>query len=315
MRVVEVENLRKVFGDTVAVDGISFGVGRGEIVALLGPNGAGKTTTIKSILNLIVPDSGRIVVAGRDVRPGDYWLYDFISGVLEGNRNIYWRLTVEQNIRFFAGLNGRKISKGEIDGILERFGLGEKRKTEARNLSRGMQQKLAIASVLARKTPILILDEPTLGLDVDTTYQLMEIVRSLREDMGRTIIVSSHNMRFVENTADRVIFINGGRIVAEGSVEQLKRMFSYETYMFRASGGNISPQGIFPDGKVERVGDEWRIYVSLNQSEIYDAVDALRSNGFLLKEIRLQEPDLESIYMRVMKEERSDETASGNGNA
>ncbi len=296
---IAVEHLGKRFGDTVAVDDVSFRVERGEIVALLGPNGAGKTTTIKSILNLIVPDSGRIVVAGRDVRPGDYWLYRYVSGVLEGNRNIYWRLTVEQNLLFFAGLNGRWMGRSERESLLRRFGLMEKRGEEARKLSRGMQQKLAIMCVLVRNTDAIVLDEPTLGLDVDTTHHLARIVRDLREEMGKTILISSHNMKFVERVADRVIFINRGRIVAQGAVSELRRMFAFRTYSIRVSGeGNL--QEIFPDARIEREGNTHVIRISLEPDHLYDVVDRLRSGGFLLEEIRRDEPDLEEIYLKVI---------------
>ncbi len=296
---ITVENLNKRFGDTVAVEGISFEVREGEIVALLGPNGAGKTTTIKSILNLIVPDSGRIAIRGREVKSGDYWLYRFISGVLEGNRNIYWRLTVEQNLQFFAGLNGRWISKQERENLLERFGLLEKRNEEARNLSRGMQQKLAVLCVLVRGTEAIVLDEPTLGLDVDTTYQLADVIRYMREDSGKTLLVSSHNMKFVERIADRIIFINRGKVVAQGTVDELRRMFAFQTYSIRVSGDG-NPEELFPDARIEKEGSAHVIHMSIEPEHLYDVIDRLRSGDFLLEEIRKDEPDLEEIYLKVI---------------
>ncbi len=295
---IAVEHLVKRFGDVVAVDDVSFEVGEGEIVALLGPNGAGKTTTIKSILNLMVPDSGRITIGGRVVKPGDHWLYRHISGVLEGNRNIYWRLTVEQNLQFFVGLSGKWVARRDRERLLERFGLLERRGQEARKLSRGMQQKLAVLCVLVRGTDYIVLDEPTLGLDVDTTYQLADMIRFMK-DSGRTLLVSSHNMKFVERIADRVVFINRGRVVAQGGVDELRRMFAFRTYSIRVVGrGN--PGQLFPDARVEQKENAHVIHISLEPEHLYDVVDKLRSHGFLLEEIRRDEPDLEEIYLKVI---------------
>src|SRR4029077_21249393 len=150
--IVSVEDLTKVYrsrrrGEVRAVDGVSFDVRPGEIVGLLGPNGAGKTTTIKCLCTLVTPTSGRIVVDGVDARERPRAAVQKLAAVLEGTRNIYWRLSARENLEFFAALQGisRSSISSLIDGLLERFRLTEQRNADARTLSRGMQQKLAVA--------------------------------------------------------------------------------------------------------------------------------------------------------------------------
>jgi len=185
MDALVVEQLSKVYRQrkkrVVALDGISFSVEEGEIVGLLGPNGAGKTTAIKCICGLIEPDGGRIEIYREETIHKCYAAARYVAALLEGNRNVYWRLTVRENLAFFAGLMGRGgvAVRREIEELVERFGLSEKANTQARFLSRGIQQKLALACCLIRATPVLLLDEPTLGLDVEASHDLRGFIKQL----------------------------------------------------------------------------------------------------------------------------------------
>ena len=164
MDAVEVINLTKYYETVKAADDISFSVKKGSICGILGPNGSGKTTTIKSICNLIIPDNGKIKICGKDNKKSA----NRISAMFEGNRNLYWRLTPRENLRYFAGirgLGGKKL-ESDIDMLLDRFNLSDKKNVMVNNLSRGMQQKVAIAMTLICNTDVVLLDEPTLGLDV-----------------------------------------------------------------------------------------------------------------------------------------------------
>ncbi|MDW8110619.1 MAG: ABC transporter ATP-binding protein, partial [Candidatus Bipolaricaulota bacterium] len=237
--VLQVKNLTKVYrsrrrGDIVAVDNVSFRVYKNEVVGLLGPNGAGKTTTIKSICTILRPTSGEIWVDGADAIRNPRAALEKVAAVLEGNRNIYWRLTVRDNLEFFAGLQGQSLRsvRSYIDELIEMFNLQEKVKEQARTLSRGMQQKLAVACALVKRTPILLLDEPTLGLDVETSYELRWILKRMAEQGQRTILLSSHDMNVVQDICERVIIINHGRIVVDDRIENLKRLFTASAYRF-----------------------------------------------------------------------------------
>ncbi len=314
--VVKVEGLRKVYrsrrqGETVAVDDVSFEVGRGEIVGLLGPNGAGKTTTIKSICTLVTPTAGAIHINGIDVSTKPRAAVANIAAVLEGNRNLYWRLTVAENLELFAGLHGiaPKRARPLIAELIERFHLTDKTKAEARTLSRGMQQKLAVACALVKETPILLLDEPTLGLDVETSLELRQTLRTLAATGERTILLSSHDMDVVQATCERVLIINKGRIVTDDNVSNLLELFRVQSYRFTLSGtidkdALASLREEFPHMRVDT--DEPRTIVEAELTEagqIYDFVEGLRRTSASIESIDRQDPNLEEIFLRVVKGE------------
>jgi len=206
--VLKVHNLTKIYSagsiEVRALDGVSFEVPRGIIFGLLGPNGAGKTTTVKSACGLIKPDSGTITVNGYDILRQRALALSQVAAVLEGNRNIYWRLTPRENLEFFAAIRGRrpKTLRKEIQELIEVFGLTEKVNQPVRNLSRGMQQKLAMAVTLVIGAPILLLDEPTLGLDVTASYDIRNLLRRIVGEQNRTVIVTTHDMNVVQDICE-----------------------------------------------------------------------------------------------------------------
>ena len=315
---LEVEGLRKIYRsnrkETEALSGISFSIKKGEIVGLLGPNGAGKTTTIKCICSLIYPTSGKIYVKGVDALRHPSFALKNISAVLEGNRNIYWRMTVKENLEFFAGLQGLDINytKESIENIIEFFNLSEKRNVQARFLSRGMQQKLAVACAFIKNTDILLLDEPTLGLDVESTYELKNLIREKAEMDGKTILLSSHNMRLIEDVCKSVIIINKGKIVVQDEVDNLKNFFRVNAYILEIEGKitaedkeNMKREFLlvkFQENKYNTI-----IEVEIKDtSRIYDIMDFLRKKRVMLKSIRNREPDFEEVYLRIIRNETLD---------
>jgi ABC-2 type transport system ATP-binding protein len=223
-----------------AVDGVGFSVERGALVGLLGPNGAGKTTTIKALCGLIEPDAGELTVAGIDVRRRRRHALRHLAAVLEGNRNLYWRLTAFENLTYFAGNRGmpRRSVVKRIDELLERFDLGAKRDALVSSLSRGMQQKLALAVAALADTDVVLLDEPTLGLDVETGYEVRALLREMQRE-GRTVIVSTHDMPVVQDLCERTVVIAHGRVLVDDRVDHLMRLFAsraYEVDARRAAG-------------------------------------------------------------------------------
>lgn len=313
---LHVKNLTKIYrsrrrGDTVAVDDVSFSVRKNEVVGLLGPNGAGKTTIIKSICTILRPTSGEIWVDGADAIRNPRAALEKVTAVLEGNRNIYWRLTVRDNLEFFAGLQGQSLRsvKSYIDELIEMFGLKEKVHEQARALSRGMQQKLAVACALVKRTPILLLDEPTLGLDVETSYELRWILKRMAEQGQRTILLSSHDMNVVQDICERVVIINRGKIVVDDRIENLKRLFSASAYRFEIAG-QLSPQ---QEHKLKEQFDLIKITANdqrtvieaelLDARRVYEIIDVVQSNGCQLESVGKQYPDLEEIFLKIVKGE------------
>lgn len=230
MQVLEAQHLKKIYrskgNQFPAVRDVSLRIAAGEVLAFLGPNGAGKTTTIKMIASLILPDEGWVRIAGMDPHRDTRALRS-LGAVLEGNRNLYWRLTPEENLEYFGVLRGlsRKLAQQRGGELLERFELIEKRKTVTQNLSRGMQQKLAIAVSLVHDPQLLLLDEPTLGLDVEATQHVKSLVREIAAE-GRAILLTTHQLDIAEELSDRVAIINQGEIVAEEPTSELIRQFS-----------------------------------------------------------------------------------------
>jgi len=312
--VLQVKDLTKLYRQrraeaVVAVDRVSFSVRKNEVVGLLGPNGAGKTTTIKCIAGLIKPTSGEIWLDGVDALRRPTRAMEKVAALLEGNRNIYWRLTVRENLEFFAGLQGYPVGKvkGYIDELIELFDLKEKERTTARKLSRGMQQKLALACALVRQTEVLLLDEPTLGLDVETSYEMRHVLKEMAARGERTILLSSHDMHVVQDICRRVVIINNGRVVVDDRVTSLMKLFQASAYRFEIEGQlsaelELKLKGRFP--LLALSATDHRTYIDADledDTQLYEVMDILRDGNTQIKSIGHKEPNLEEIFLRIVK--------------
>lgn len=231
---LSIDGLSKTYrgsnGPIPAVDGLSFEANYGEVLGLLGPNGSGKTTTIKSILGLVNPDAGAVVVDGLEIAKNRRFFLARCGAVLEGSRNLYWRLTPKENINYFAGLRGLSIRavRTRARSLIDTLGLSGCAGKEVGKLSRGYQQRSAIACALIHNPAIVLLDEPTLGLDYDSRSSVKDLVRSLARE-HRAVIVSSHDMAFIEDVCDRVVVLKSGRSIADESVGALRSALSGHT--------------------------------------------------------------------------------------
>ena len=308
--VVAVENLRKTYGDgedaVTAVDGVSFEVEAGEAVGLLGPNGAGKTTTIKALLGLVVATDGTARVNGVDVQDDPPAAYRHVGAMLEGVRNIYWRLTVMENLQFFAALAGQRPAsvRERHEELLDQFGILDEADTAVRELSRGQKQKVSLACTLARGADVAFLDEPTLGLDVESSLELRRELRRLIDEEGLSVVVSSHDMDVIEAVCDRVIIMSNGRIVADDRVDNLLEVFRTQTYRVQVEGGvpaDVRERlvGTFDAESFEQRGDRESFEVPVTGDEFYEMVDALREGGCHVASFDVVEPDLEEVFLHV----------------
>jgi ABC-2 type transport system ATP-binding protein len=227
-KVLTLANLRKVYGDTVAVDGISFDVGRNEIVGLLGPNGAGKTTIINMILGVLEPTAGAIHIEGVDIAAHRSQAlaktnFTAVYAPLPGN------LTVVQNLRFFGLLYSVKNLSARMDELIGQFDIERFRDTKCGVLSSGEQTRAGLAKALLNRPHLLLLDEPTASLDPSAARDVRARIREFaaREDVG--ILWTSHNMHEVEQVCDRVLFLSHGRILLEGDPKTLPHERGKET--------------------------------------------------------------------------------------
>ena len=221
---IEVRNLTKRFGDFVAVDNISFEIQEGEILGLLGPNGAGKTTTIHMLLGLITPTAGSIRIFGLDLaehRETILKQVNFSSTYI----SMPYSLTVEENLRVVARLYGLSNITQHIDEVVKKLDMQEIRGKLTRKLSSGQMSRLTLAKAVMTRPKVLLLDEPTASLDPDITQKIKAFLKEHRRSENLSILYTSHNMREMEEMSDRIIFLQRGGIVAEGTAQQIVERF------------------------------------------------------------------------------------------
>jgi len=218
---IEFDRLSKSYGDLLAVSDLSLRVGEGEVYALLGANGAGKTTALRCLATLLRPTAGTARIAGFDAAREPLEVRRRL-GFLAASMGLYQRLTARELLRYFANLNGidGEAAERRIDEMVEAFGLGEFAERLCGKLSTGQRQRVSIARAVVHDPPALVLDEPTLGLDVLSSESILRFVEDAR-GRGRAVIFSTHQMSEVELLADRVGVIAGGRLAAEGTVAEI----------------------------------------------------------------------------------------------
>ncbi|WP_262175480.1 ABC transporter ATP-binding protein [Haloarcula laminariae] len=304
---VAVDGLRKTFGTgegaVTAVDGVAFEIERGSVVGLLGPNGAGKTTLIKSVLGMVLPDEGEVRIGGVDARASPRAAYADVDAMLEGARNDYWRLTVRENLRYFATVSGVDPDSvaARHDRLLDRLDLAAKADVPVRDLSRGMKQKVSLASVLAGGAGVVFLDEPTLGLDVESSRTLQRELRRLVAEEDLTVVLSSHDMDVVERVCDRVVVMADGRVVADDSVDALLGTDDSHRLELASADFDSDLLAVLSErGAVvgtERFDGGGRVEVSADSDELYALLAALDDRGVTLDDVRSVERDLESVFV------------------
>jgi ABC-2 type transport system ATP-binding protein len=306
---VYVDGVAKTFGSgdeaVTAVEEVSFAVEPGEVVGLLGPNGAGKTTTIKSILGLVLPDEGDVRIEGIDVYERPRAASEHVDAMLEGARNDYWRLTVRENLRYFASVRGQDpdVVADRHDQLLDHLDLADKADTAVRDLSRGMKQKVSLASVLAGDVSVAFLDEPTLGLDVESSLKLRGELRRLVDERGLTLVLSSHDMDVIEDVCDRVVIMNDGRVVVDDTVEDLLAGFETKGYRFTVRGLDgptlADLRERFDVTGVEELDGRTRLDVAADSDAFYRLTDAMEAFDLEVAGVETAQPDLAEAFVEV----------------
>jgi ABC-type multidrug transport system, ATPase component len=227
MRAILLENVTKKFGDFTAVDGLSFHVDEGEIFGLLGPNGAGKTTTIKMITGLLRPTSGRIEVLGIDVTKETMRVRERL-GWVSSEVILDDDLTAMQNLWIQAKLYGVKNWRERAENLLRFFGLEGFKDSKVKGFSTGMRKKLEIAMALLHSPEIILMDEPTVGLDVVSRKAVWEVITRVNKELKVTVLLTTHYLEEADNLCNRIVIINRGKKVVEGTPEELKSRYAYD---------------------------------------------------------------------------------------
>jgi ABC-type multidrug transport system ATPase subunit len=218
--IIRVENLSKQFGNFDAVNNLSFCVKEGEVYGFLGQNGAGKSTTMRMLLTLIAPTKGNINIFNKSLLKNRKEVLSNIGALIE-KPDLYKYLTAYENIRLFAQLSRIKFSKNDLMNQLEKVGLGDRANDKVKKYSQGMKQRLGIAIALIHNPKLVMLDEPTNGLDPQGIADIRNLIINLSKKEGRTVVVSSHLLNEIEQVADRVLIIDKGKKIVEGTINSL----------------------------------------------------------------------------------------------
>ena len=218
--VIQVREISKSFGDIKAVDNLSFSVEAGKVYGFLGQNGAGKSTMIRMLLTLVEPDSGKIEIFGMNLKKNRREILRQTGAIIE-KPDLYKFLTATENISIFSRLSGVKVSPRQMMEQLEMVGLSERANSKVKTYSQGMKQRLGLACALIHQPQLIILDEPTNGLDPQGIADMRQLILHLSRDLGKTLLVSSHLLGEMEMVADDMLIISKGRKVVEGKVSEL----------------------------------------------------------------------------------------------
>ncbi|MFC1994859.1 ABC transporter ATP-binding protein [Chloroflexota bacterium] len=294
--VIIVRDFRKVYGDLVAVDSISFEVQRGEIFGLLGPNGAGKTSTLETLEGLRSSDGGVLQVMGVDPTREARKLRNLI-GVQLQTSGLPDSMCVDEAMRFFSAYH--RVAPNYQ--LLERMGLSDKMNVQYHMLSTGLQRRLALAVALAHKPPVVLLDEPTAGLDVPSRNELHDLMRELKTS-ATTIILATHDMAEAEKMADRVAILLRGRIAAIGTPRELTATGSGLTKISAHTEGNSlsKPNLTFPAVSQQAFQDEYAIYYSTDPGPTVSAIIAhIQDHVDTLIDLRVERPSLEERFLEI----------------
>lgn len=323
-RAVQVRDLKKCFmsrkkkffrtiekKEFKAVDGVSFDIYKGEIFGLLGPNGAGKTTTIKMITGILRPTSGSVCVMDKDVDKNPLQALKNIGTVLAGDRSIYWKLTARENLEYFASLYGcnKKEGKKRAEAIIERLGLSEKADELVEKFSTGMKQKVALGKALIPNAPVVLLDEPTLGLDPQSALNLREIILDIKNE-GRTVLLTTHYMEEADFLCDRIAIIDGGKIIALDTPENLKRSInevkSIKIELTKADEKLLSEikameniKNVINDYNSEKRNYTLTIHHTNGNTIIQKLLDCISKNKSQILNINVLEPSLEDVFIHL----------------
>jgi len=302
--IIKAQNLTKRYGQFTAVDNLQLEIAEGEIFGLLGPNGAGKTTTILMLMGLTEPSGGTAWVAGFDATRNPLAVKRLV-GYLPDNVGFYEDLTGKENLRYTAALNdmaGRETEQ-RIAMLLKRVGLAAAADQKAGTYSRGMRQRLGIADVLLKDPKVVILDEPTLGIDPEGVREILELIHNLAREDGRTVLISSHQLRQVQQICDRVGIFVGGKLLAAGPIQSLGRQVMAGQPMFLEVRAEPDGEGLAAaitrlEG-VQEINREGDLLVAQCDRDVRrQVVAALGAGGYSLLHLNLKGYTLDDIYRR-----------------
>ena len=291
---VEIAGLSRRYGRVQALDGVDLAVGEGEFFGLLGPNGAGKTTLISVLAGLVRADAGSVRVMGHDV-VADYRAARRALGVVPQELVFDPFFTVRESLRIQSGYFGLRHNDAWIDEILHHLDLTSKADANMRSLSGGMKRRVLVGQALVHRPPVIVLDEPTAGVDVELRRSLWQFIRRLNGD-GHTVILTTHYLEEAEALCGRIAMLKAGRVVALDTKQALLSRYPGLTVRLVARELPVA----WRDRLLRRTGDVWHLAID-RPADLESLLAALRVEGIAVDELTLDEADLEQVFLRIMQ--------------
>lgn len=304
MSLLEVRGLRKTFKDVVAVDGADFSIEKGEVFGLLGPNGAGKSTTISMIAGLLRPSDGSIILKGKGVTSNPALVKD-VLGLVPQDVALYPTLTARENLYFWGRMYGLRGSllKERVEEALQYAGLTDRANDRIDTYSGGMKRRINIAAALVHRPELLIMDEPTVGIDPQSRNHILETVLSLNKE-GITLIYTSHYMEEVEYLCSRVAIMDHGKVIASGTTDELRRLAGdadrLDVAVSDVTEAAIEElKGIAGVIEVTSLNGTVTVMAKDGHEKVSQVLDVLKRGGAKVKSVSIVEPNLESVFLRL----------------
>ncbi|MBQ8659616.1 MAG: ABC transporter ATP-binding protein [Bacilli bacterium] len=291
MSILEVKDLNKSFGKKKILNNVSFSLNEGEILGFIGPNGAGKTTTIKLALGLQKIDSGSVIINGYDVKKDFVKAIEKVGAIVE-NPDLYMYLTGRENLKMIASMY-KGITKERIDDVINIVGLGNRIDGKVSKYSLGMRQRLGIAAALLNEPNLLILDEPTNGLDPEGIKELRDLLKTLAKD-GMGILISSHNLAELESFCSNVCIIQNGAVVTQGTVKEIKKR-DVPVYLFEVSDASMLKDKL---NDKEEILDKTHVRIVRTKKEVSSLIKELISDGVDVFEAKMLQVTLEDAFLQ-----------------
>ena len=295
---LSIKNITKIYGKKTAADHVSFDIQEGEIFGFLGPNGASKTTVIKSIMGFIFPDEGEVYINGYNTKKEYEKAMASVGGIVE-NPEMYVNLSARKNIEMYARLHGN-IPKERIDEVISEVGLSARSKDPIKKYSLGMKQRIGLAQAMVHKPKLLILDEPTNGLDPTGIHQLRDVLKKYAHEQGGAVMVSSHILSEMQLLCDRVGIINNGKLIKVCTMEELEKMNSSSRYFIKVSDADKAKALLSGNEKASdiEVTDSF-LSAEITEEDIASIVRLLVTGGVDISEVKKNESSLEEVFLQV----------------
>ena len=291
MSILECQNLKKSFGKKEIIKGVSFKIDEGDILGFIGPNGAGKTTTIKLILGLQKIDEGIVLINGFDIKKDFVKAIERVGTIVE-NPDMYMYLTGRKNLELVANLY-KDISNQRINEIIKLVGLENRIDDKVNKYSLGMRQRLGIAQAILHKPNLLVLDEPTNGLDPEGIIELRKLLKKLAKEEKMAILISSHNLLELESFCNKVCIIQNGEVIEESNIKDLKNKLTNSIYFFEVNNTDKINK-LYKDAKILEDGFE----IKINKEEVTSIIENLIKNKIEIYQIYKKDISLEEVFIK-----------------